>query len=538
MINIFESNISLIFLPRYIHLNLKSEERDLIRLDVTDGFNRLINQMFNIIITPEDNIIPIVVNKGLSLPENSRALLDTDVLSASDINTPDEKLQFVVTRLPLKGFLEHSDSPGVPLTSFLQLDLAANKISYLHTSLDEIKVDNFEFEVTDGQNKVFRTFRIQIDSVDNKLPILQTSVISTGQGQEKIITPFELNSKDNDTLGVNIFFQIHRPPKHGVIYLDGVSRTFRFTQRDITENRVSYQHDGSMGKRDSFTITTSDGINDGFLLSGNTRIQSKPILIDIEITAVDKNAPVIVTNNMVTYLRTRSNKVFTKLSMNVLEAVDAHSDGNSIIYNITIPPKEGRLINVKNKGVTITQFSQDDVNKRVVEYLLNSASSATTDIFFFDVFDKNGNALRGQNFKLKWARVCTQDERVTVAESDGKIELYFKRSGNLQPSAFATLVIRKQFFSDNPAFVENEKVVHWKPGKEVASASLQLIDDEKYDNKRFVSISLKDGVNALVGGNCNMTVLVEDPNDGVLLVLLTDTIIEIKIEFMLNFCSF
>ena len=125
----------------------------MIRLDVTDGFNRLINQMFNIIITPEDNIIPIVVNKGLSLPENSRALMDTDVLSASDINTPDEKLQFVVTRLPLKGFLEHSDSPGVPLTSFLQLDLAANKISYLHTSLDEIKVDNFEFEVTDGQNK-------------------------------------------------------------------------------------------------------------------------------------------------------------------------------------------------------------------------------------------------------------------------------------------------------------------------------------------------------------------------------------------------
>ena len=242
-------------------------------------------------------------------------------------------------------------------------------------------------------------------------------------------------------------------------------------------------------------------------------------MIDIEITAVDKNAPVIVTNNMVTYLRTRSNKVFTKLSMNVLEAVDAHSDGNSIIYNITIPPKEGRLINVKNKGVTITQFSQDDVNKRVVEYLLNSTSSATMDIFFFDVSDKNGNALRGQNFKLKWARVCTQDERVTVAESDGKIELYFKRSGNLQPSAFATLVIRKQFSTDNPAFVENEKVVHWKPGKEVASASLQLIDDEKYDNKRFVSISLKDGVNALVGGNCNMTCLLytsPSPRDGLL----------------------
>lgn len=495
-------------------MNLKSDERDLIRLDVTDGFNRLINQMFNIIITPEDNIIPIVVNKGLSLPENSRALLNTDVLSASDINTPDEKLKFVVTRLPLKGFLEHSDSPNVPLTSFLQLDLAANKISYLHTSLDEIKADNFEFEVTDGQNKVFRTFRIQIDSVDNKLPVLHTSVIYTGQGQEKIITPFEMTSKDNDTQGVNIFFQIHRPPKHGVIYLDGVSRTFRFTQRDVTENRVSYQHDGSLGKRDSFTVTTTDGVNDGFYLSENKRILNDPILVNIEITAVDKNAPVIVTNNIVTSLRMRRNKIFTKLAIDMLEAVDAHSDGNSIIFNITAPPKEGRLINVKNKGVTITQFSQDDINKRLVEYLLNSTSSATTDIFFFDVLDGNGNALRGQNFKLKWARVCTQDERIAVQESASKVQLVFKRSGNLQPSAFATLTVRKQFSNDIAAFVESEKVVHWKPGKDIARASLQLIDDTSYDQSRSVIVTLKDGVNTLVGNNCNMTIVIKDPEDG------------------------
>jgi len=494
---------------------MESAERDLIRLDVTDGSNRLINQIFNVMVTPEDSIIPVVVNKGLRLAENSRTTLTTDVLSASDINTADEKLQFVVTRLPLKGFLEHADQSGIPLTRFTQLDLAANKISYLHTSLDEVKIDNFEFEVTDGQNKVFRTFRIHIDSVDNKLPVLQHSVIFTGQGQEKIITPFELTAKDNDTTSKNVVFQIHRPPKHGVIYLNGMTRTYRFTQQDITYNRLSYRHDGSKANHDTFTVTTSDGINDGFSvypLEEDTR--TTPVEVEIKITAIDKNAPVIVTNKLVTSLRMRKKKIFIKLSINLLEAVDSHSEGEYIIYNITSLPTEGQLINIKNKSVSVTRFSQRDVNKREVEYILNPYSTATSDIFFFDVIDAHGNALREQHFKLKWTRVCSLDRQVTVQENSKEAHLKFKRFGNLKTSAFATIQITKQYTHDNPGFLETEKVVHWGFGEEVASTSLRLVDDAIFDDERLVDIRLINGVNALVGEGCNMTVKIKDPEDG------------------------
>ena len=494
---------------------MESEERDLIRLDVTDGTNRLINQIFNIMVTPEDNIIPVVVNKGLRLAENSRTILTTDVLSASDINTADEELQFIVTRLPLKGFLEHADQAGIPLTRFTQLDLAANKISYLHTSLDEVKIDNFEFEVTDGHNKVFRTFRIHIDSVDNKLPVLHHSVIFTGQGQEKIITPFELTAKDNDTASKNIVFQIHRPPKHGFIYLDGMTRTYRFTQQDITENRLSYQHDGSKATRDAFTVAVSDGINDGFLvypLKGDA--QRTPVELQIKISVIDKNAPVIVTNKPVSTLRTRRNKVFVKLSIDLLEAVDSHSQEENIIYNVTSPPMEGQLINIKNKSVSITKFSQSDVNKRQVEYILNPNSTATSDIFFFDVLDAHGNALKEQHFKLKWSQVCSLHSRVTVLENSKEAHLKFKRSGNLKNSVFATIKITKQHSLDNLGFLETEKVVHWRSGKEIASVSLRLVDDQLFDGVRLVDIRLTNGINALVGVDCNMTVEIKDPEDG------------------------
>ena len=67
-----------------------------------------------------------------------------------------------------------------------------NKIQYVHTSEDEDRMDSFSFEVTDGYNSVYRTFRISIADVNNKLPIVTTNKIRCKEGAKKIITPFEI----------------------------------------------------------------------------------------------------------------------------------------------------------------------------------------------------------------------------------------------------------------------------------------------------------------------------------------------------------
>lgn len=67
-----------------------------------------------------------------------------------------------------------------------------NKIQYVHTSEDEIKMDSFEFEVTDGFNPVYRSFRISISDVDNKKPVVTMSTLRLKEGDSKLITPFEL----------------------------------------------------------------------------------------------------------------------------------------------------------------------------------------------------------------------------------------------------------------------------------------------------------------------------------------------------------
>ena len=53
-------------------------------------------------------------------------------------------------------------------------------------------MDSFEFEVTDGFNPVYRTFRISISDVDNKKPVVVMTTLRLKEGTAKLITPFEL----------------------------------------------------------------------------------------------------------------------------------------------------------------------------------------------------------------------------------------------------------------------------------------------------------------------------------------------------------
>ncbi|KAH8040791.1 hypothetical protein HPB51_012961 [Rhipicephalus microplus] len=101
--------------------------RDLIRLDVTDGTNWLIDQYFWVTIESIDVIYPEVVNRGVRVPEGGKVTLTTAALSTTDLNSDDEHLRFTITKSPGKGHLESSDAPGVIIRSFTQLELGGKQ---------------------------------------------------------------------------------------------------------------------------------------------------------------------------------------------------------------------------------------------------------------------------------------------------------------------------------------------------------------------------------------------------------------------------
>lgn len=343
----------------YIH-NGQEGIRDLIKFDVTDGINPLIDRYFYVTIGSIDMVFPDVVSKGVSLKEGGRVTLTTDLLSTSDLNSPDEHLVFTITRAPVRGHLECTDTPGMPISSFTQLQLAGNKIYYIHTSDDEVKMDSFEFEVTDGYNPVFRTFRISIADVDNKKPVLTVHSLAVTEGENKLITPFELTVEDRDTVDRLLKFTVTQIPVHGRLLFNNTRPVTSFTKQDLNENLISYRHDGTESTEDSFSFTVTDGTHTDFYVFPDTVFETrKPQMMKITILSVDNGVPQVLVNKGAPTLRVlETGHLGFVVTSKTLKAEDRDSIQDSVTFRITVAPEHGYLINHARGNATINSFTQ------------------------------------------------------------------------------------------------------------------------------------------------------------------------------------
>lgn len=343
----------------YIH-NGQEGIRDLIKFDVTDGINPLIDRYFYVTIGSIDMVFPDVVSKGVSLKEGGRVTLTTDLLSTSDLNSPDEHLVFTITRAPVRGHLECTDTPGMPISSFTQLQLAGNKIYYIHTSDDEVKMDSFEFEVTDGYNPVFRTFRISIADVDNKKPVLTVHSLAVTEGENKLITPFELTVEDRDTVDRLLKFTVTQIPVHGRLLFNNTRPVTSFTKQDLNENLISYRHDGTESTEDSFSFTVTDGTHTDFYVFPDTVFETrKPQMMKITILSVDNGVPQVLVNKGAPTLRVlETGHLGFVITSKTLKAEDRDSIQDSVTFRITVAPEHGYLINHARGNATINSFTQ------------------------------------------------------------------------------------------------------------------------------------------------------------------------------------
>lgn len=336
--------------------------RDLVKFDVTDGVNPLIDRYFYVTIGGIDAVFPHVVSKGVSLREGGRVTLTTDLLSTTDLNSPDEHLAFTITRAPVRGHLECTDRPGVPIVSFTQLQLAGSKIYYIHTSDDEVKMDSFEFEVTDGFNPIFRTFRVSIVDVDNKKPVVTVNGVVVTEGQGKLITPFELTAEDQDTAEELLRFTVTQLPVHGQLLYNRSRPITSFTKQDLNENLISYKHDGSESSRDSFSFTLTDGTHSDFYVFPDTVFETRrPQTVKITVVSVDNGVPQMVVNKGATTLKTLSlGHLGFPITSNVLRAEDSHSQPASLLFHVSRQPKHGYIANMAGGNNSIHTFSQGE----------------------------------------------------------------------------------------------------------------------------------------------------------------------------------
>ncbi|KAL4230244.1 extracellular matrix [Mactra antiquata] len=497
----------------YVHTGTEAK-RDLLKFDVTDGLNPLIGRNFYITIKGMDIIYPEVINKGIELPEGGTVLLTTDMISATDTDTPDEKLTYTITKTPQHGYVEFVERAGHPIVSFSQLDLAANRVRYVHNSEYEIKMDSFEFELTDGFNPVYRTFRIALTDVDNKNPVLMYTVLRLKEGTSEIITPFELKAVDMDTPDEKIVFTITQVPLHGNLLFNFSRIVSRFTLKDLTENLISYQHDGSDTMSDSFIFTVTDGTHAQFYLPGSNLPTRKPQEMDIEIIPVDNGIPHVSANTGADFLTAIDVGLGFTLTCRNLYSEDQDSENEELEYSVTVTPNHGYLRNTEQGNDRITSWTQGDINEQRIQYVLNPGENATSDTFFFQVSDKGRNALKNQPFHLNWGWISFRQSKITVNETEEILEVTLLRRGYLSETSFVTINVTERTANiGKDVALQFAEQVQFNPGQTEKTWRLPLRDDDIYEVEETLVLQMTDPVSAVLEYPEVAMVTIVDPED-------------------------
>ncbi|XP_076876248.1 FRAS1-related extracellular matrix protein 2a isoform X2 [Brachyhypopomus gauderio] len=499
----------------YIH-NGQEGIHDLLKFDVTDGTNSLIDRFFYITVNSIDMVFPDVISKGVSLKEGGKVTLTTDLLSTSDFNNPHENLVFSITRAPLRGHLENTDTPGMPIVSFTQLQLAGSKIFYIHTSDDEIKMDSFEFEVTDGYNPVFRTFLVSIVDVDNKKPVLTVHKLLVTEGHTKLITPFELAIEDQDTAEHLLKFTVTQLPVHGKLLFNDSHPITTFTKQDLNENLISYKHDGTESTQDSFSFTVTDGTHTDFFVFPDTVLEAhRPQRMQISIMPVDNGVPQIVVNKGITTLKTLpSGHLGHHITNEVLKAEDRDSGPGSLFFYVTTQPEHGYLIDLAKGNDAINTFTQADINDLKICYVLNDKDNATSDTIQFSVEGHGGSRLEGLSVQVDWAWISLQSPRYVVDEQAGLLEVWLRRRGYLGETSFVGISTLDSSAEKERDFqVKFQRLVQFNPGQTTAVWQVEILSDGKYEHSETFHVVLSEPVMGALEMPAVATVEIVDPGD-------------------------
>ncbi|KAM6136377.1 LOW QUALITY PROTEIN: FRAS1-related extracellular matrix protein 3 [Phoenicopterus ruber ruber] len=499
---------------RYVHTGLRGV-RDLIKFDVTDGINTLIDRYFYITIGSIDMVFPEVINKGVTLKEGGKVTLTTDLLSTSDVNSPDENLCFSVTRSLTQGHLENSDNPGIPLISFTQLQLAGNKIYYIHTAEDEVKMDSFEFEATDRYNSVFHTFRVSITDVDNKKPILTIGDLVVEEGETRLITPFELTmEEDGDMPDHLLLFTITQIPVHSQILYNNSYPVTSFTKQDLNENLISYRRDGTETSQDSFSFSVADGTHTNFVFPVTSKEIHQPQVMKIQISSLDNRVPQLVVNKGAPTLRRLPAGHLGFLFTNkALKAEDRDSPHKLLQYKITDGPEHGFIINNGLGNETIGTFMQADIDEMKISYILKEGDNTTGDIFYFSIEDNGGNVLKIQAFRLNWAWISLEKKNYLVDENSKFLEVTIRHRGYLQETFISIgtkdgTAVKDKDFKGKP-----QKQVQFNPGQASATWRVRIFADNEYEVSEAFQIFLSDLVMAALEIPAIAPVEIVDPGD-------------------------
>ncbi len=150
--------------------------------------------------------------------------------------------------------------------------------------------DSFTYTVNDTQGLTSNvaTVSITVFAVNDAPVLVNNTGLSAGKGERVTITSAMLQATDVDNTVNEILFEIQTAPTNGVLLRNGIviGVAQAFSQADINNGLIAYQHFDAVTFSDSFVFTVSDGATTLPAATFNIQItglvSDLPINLDVE----------------------------------------------------------------------------------------------------------------------------------------------------------------------------------------------------------------------------------------------------------------
>uniref|UniRef100_A0A671VMF0 Fras1 related extracellular matrix 1b n=1 Tax=Sparus aurata TaxID=8175 RepID=A0A671VMF0_SPAAU len=466
----------------------------------------------------------VLLSKAVHLMEGQRVVLNTDILLASDSSGRPEELVYTVSVPPRHGLVHAVQQPGVPLSAFTQLDVAAHRVCYTHDNSHHAESDAFSFVVTNGDSSRSGTLHFTIEHGDRIPPTLHHNTgLRLQDGSTESIGADQLQLTDPDTVTANLSYVITQLPRYGKLLLRGVplSPPLSFTQTDVDELNLAYQHNpGSPADIDRFYFLPTDGSNRGYLEFGQLR--EEPAVFNIQVDRVDRTPPSLSTRRSPSSVVDLGGGRFgIFITSKHLQASDPDSPTEELEFSITRAPYFGYLENVLTGAYIRGRFTQRDVDQRAVLFVLPADVEVTADSFQFRLVDPAGNTALPEILELSWSRVELSATCYRTCETAGTLQIQIQRSGkSADPAYLCVCVVVSEQVEEGSArpgrdFTHSTAaLIQFDPGVSVKTWNIYLIDDGLEENHETFTVTLKNPKNAVLGQRTSASVEIIDPRGG------------------------
>lgn len=344
---------------------------DAFSMGINDGVNFATGHV-NVQIRPVDDEpprwLPGLIKKIL-VEEGSQVVLTSEVLAATDLDTDNNLLHFILTEGPRYGDVIVD---GKPSTRCTQADVVKGKVVY-RTKETEIGAhslhDSMTWVVSDRALPSARPHQPRIVGIlvlshNNQAPqVVVKETLKVVEGGRAVVDVLAAWDEDSDPQ--ELMFHVTHEPQHGflenvrpphpgsTVPVTGLGRkVLAFSERDLADGLVSYvqdQHSGTEPTWDEVGLYVSDG-----------QFNSSEVRLRIEIAGVNDEAPVIEARNL-----TVDEGGLLPIGEGLISVRDPDLPPDPLVVTVTARPLHGSLVRlVEGNGQTVeTPFTTVDAEQ-------------------------------------------------------------------------------------------------------------------------------------------------------------------------------